>query len=111
MKYNPLVQYLPIIQPPKQHMKRMVITMKNTLLPEKLKALRKAHGYNQDYIAEYLGVVRQTYSHYETGKRVPSPDTLFKLALLYQISTDDLMQLSVELDPNVYYDAPAPVDL
>lgn len=82
--------------------------MKEGLLPEKLKELRKVHGYTQDYVAAALDVVRQTYSHYESGRRKPSPDTLYKLAGLYNVSVDDLMQLTVELDRNIYYDAPAP---
>ncbi len=82
--------------------------MKEQLLPAKLKELRKAHGYTQDYVAAALGVVRQTYSHYESGRRTPNPGILYKLAGIYGISVDDLMQLSAELDPNIYYDAPAP---
>ena len=82
--------------------------MQNDLLAKRLKELRKAHGYTQDYVAEFLGLVRQTYSHYETGKRSPSPEILFKLAGLYSISVDDLMQLTITLDRNIYYDAPAP---
>lgn len=82
--------------------------MQNNLLAKRLKELRKAHGYTQDYVAEFLGLVRQTYSHYETGKRSPSPEILFKLAGLYSISVDDLMQLTITLDRNIYYDAPAP---
>ena len=49
--------------------------MKNKLLPQKLKELRKVNNYTQDYVAEVLGVVRQTYSHYETGKRTPDAPT------------------------------------
>lgn len=82
--------------------------MKNQLLATKLKELRKAHSYTQDYVASALGIVRQTYSHYETGNRTPSFEILFKLAGLYHISVDDLMQLAIDLDRNVYYDAPAP---
>ena len=82
--------------------------MKEQLLPAKLKELRKAHGYTQDYVAAALGVVRQTYSHYESGRRTPNPGTLYKLAGIYGISVDDLMQLSLEIDRNIYYDAPAP---
>ena len=82
--------------------------MSNSLLPTKLKELRKTFGYTQDYVASALGVIRQTYSHYETGKRIPSSETLFKLAGLYNISVDDLMQLTIELDRNIYYDAPPP---
>lgn len=82
--------------------------MKNQLLPMKLKELRKTYGYTQDYVATVCGVVRQTYSHYETGKRTPSSDILFKLAGLYSISVEDLMQLLVDVDRNIYYDAPTP---
>lgn len=82
--------------------------MKNNLLPQKLKELRKAHGYTQDYIASVCDVARQTYSHYETGKRTPSSEILFKLAGLYNVSVDDLMQITINLDRNVYYDAPPP---
>ncbi len=82
--------------------------MKNSLLPQKLKELRKVHGYTQDYIASVCDVARQTYSHYETGKRTPSSETLFKLAGLYNVSVDDLLQITIELDRNIYYDAPPP---
>lgn len=82
--------------------------MQTNLLAKRLKELRKAHGYTQDYVADFLGLVRQTYSHYETGKRSPSPEILFKLSGLYSISVDDLMQLTITLDRNIYYDAPAP---
>lgn len=69
--------------------------MKNSIVPERLKELRKANGYTQDYVASYLGIVRQTYSHYETGKRTPNYDTIYKLAGLYNISVDDLIQFTV----------------
>lgn len=82
--------------------------MANLKLAERLKELRKINGFTQDYVASVLGIVRQTYSHYETGNRTPNSETLFKLAGLYNISVDDLMQLTVTLDRNVYYDAPNP---
>lgn len=82
--------------------------MNKKLLPTRLKELRTIHGHTQDYVASVLGIARQTYSHYETGKRRPSPDALFKLAGLYNISVDDLMQLTIEIDRDVSYDAPAP---
>lgn len=82
--------------------------MQTNLLAKRLRELRKAHGYTQDYVAEFLGLVRQAYSHYETGKRTPNPEILYKLAGLYNISIDDLMHLAINLDKNIYYDAPAP---
>ena len=57
--------------------------MAETLLSQRLKELRKLHSYTQDYVASMLGVVRQTYSHYESGKRTPNSETLYKLAGLY----------------------------
>ncbi len=82
--------------------------MNNQRLAIKLKELRKAHNLTQDYVASAIGTVRQTYSHYETGRRTPSSDVLFKLAGLYNISVDDLMQLVLDVDRTVYYEAPAP---
>ena len=82
--------------------------MAETLLSQRLKELRKLHSYTQDYVASMLGVVRQTYSHYESGKRTPNSETLYKLAGLYDVPIDDFMHLTIELDKNIYYDSPAP---
>lgn len=82
--------------------------MKKSLLPQKLKELRKMHNYTQDYVAEALGIVRQTYSHYETGKRMPDTESLYKLAGLYNISVDDLMHMTLQIDRDISYDAPKP---
>lgn len=82
--------------------------MRNDQLAKKLKELRTAHGYKQEDIASVLGIVRQTYSHYETGKRSPDSATLYKLAGFYNISIEDLLHLTISLDRNVYYDAPNP---
>ncbi len=80
--------------------------MKTKLLSEKLKELRKLHNYNQEDVAVVLGVARQTYSHYETGKRTPSTEVLYKLAGLYNVSMNDLAQLTLEIDRDVNFDAP-----
>ena len=37
----------------------------NTQLGSYLKKLRKSHKYTQEYVASYLDVIRQSYSHYE----------------------------------------------
>lgn len=73
-----------------------------------MKELRKVNNYTQDYVAAVLGIVRQTYSHYETGRRTPDAEALYKLAGLYNISIDDLMHLTVDIDREVSYDAPVP---
>ena len=65
-------------------------------LSSKLKNLCKAYNYTQDDVAAVLGVVRQTYSHYETGKRKPDIDTLFLLVGLYNISVDEFTTIDSE---------------
>ena len=82
--------------------------MESTQLAKCLRELRKVNNYTQDYVASALGVIRQTYSHYETGKRTPNSEMLYKLAGLYDISVDDLLHLSIDLDKNIYYEAPGP---
>jgi transcriptional regulator with XRE-family HTH domain len=82
--------------------------MGKTLLSKRLRELRKVNNYTQDDVAEVLQTSRQTYSHYETGIRKPSTESLYKLAGLYGISVEDLLKLSIELDENTYFDAPGP---
>ena len=82
--------------------------MKNNALANKLKELRISHSYKQVDIAAFLGVVRQTYANYENGLRTPDTETLHKIAALYGITLDDLMQLTTTLDPELYYNAPHP---
>ena len=82
--------------------------LSENLLGKRLKELRNVYNYSQDYVAEVMEKTRPTYSHYETGRRKPSTETLYKLSGLYNISVDDLLHLSVELDRNIYYEAPGP---
>lgn len=78
-----------------------------SFLSDTLKQLRMANNFTQDYVAAALGITRQTYSHYETGKRKPSTETIYKLSILYHISANDLLHLSFPLDSNVFYEAPS----
>jgi transcriptional regulator with XRE-family HTH domain len=82
--------------------------MRDSLLSKRLRELRKVKNYTQDDVAAVLQTSRQTYSHYETGLRKPSTESLYKLAGLYEISVENLLKLSIELDENVYFDAPRP---
>jgi transcriptional regulator with XRE-family HTH domain len=84
------------------------LQMKANLFPDTLKQLRKAQGYTQEDVSAALGVVRQTYSHYETGERTPNAEILYKLAGFYNISIDDIMLLTINIDRNISYDAPKP---
>lgn len=60
-----------------------------------LKELRKAYGYSQEYVASYLNIIHQTYSHYETGRIVPPTDALYHLAKFYNIPIENLLEFIV----------------
>ena len=77
--------------------------MENSILSHKLKELRVAHGYTQDYVASALGIVRQTYSHYETGKRTPNSEAIFKLASLYHITSDELLSFAMNQPETTFF--------
>lgn len=62
-------------------------------LPGYLKELRKSHHYKQDFVASQLNIIRQTYSHYETGRVTPPVKSLCKLADLYGIPVENLVSL------------------
>jgi transcriptional regulator with XRE-family HTH domain len=57
----------------------------------RFRRMRKALGRTQDHIADRLGVIRQTYSRYETGKLVPGISTMELLAKRFNISLDWLL--------------------
>ena len=58
---------------------------------DKIRELRKQKGVSQAVVAEYLGITKQAYSLYETGKREPDFDSLLKLAEYFGTDTDSLL--------------------
>lgn len=61
-------------------------------LGERLTMLRKEKGLLQKDVADYLHLTVATISNYEKNVRMPSLETLVKLADLYDVSTDYLLQ-------------------
>ena len=61
------------------------------MLGQNLKDIRIKNKYNQEDIAEQLGVTKQTISNWEKGKRTPDIDSLIKLANIYQVTLDSLI--------------------
>lgn len=57
-----------------------------------LKNLRNQFGYTQTYIAKQLGITYQSYQAYEWGATVPTLQNFIKLAKLYNISLDELIE-------------------
>lgn len=59
-------------------------------LGEKIKELRTLNKISQEYIAEQLGVSRQSVSKWETGLSLPSTENLIALAKIFQVSVEEL---------------------
>ncbi len=61
-------------------------------LSTNLKRLRVQYGYTQSYVAAQLGIKYQSYHAYETGIAVPTLQNFIKLAKLYDVPLDDLIE-------------------
>ena len=58
---------------------------------------RKKAGLSQESVAEKLGVSRQTISKWETDETIPDIYQSKKLAILYNLSLDELIDFDVDL--------------
>ena len=64
----------------------------------KLSSLRKNKGYNQEQLANKLNVSPSTIGMWEQGRRQPDNETVKKLANLFGVSTDYLLDNDIEQD-------------
>lgn len=58
---------------------------------DRLRKSRKQNHMTQEQVAKSLNIVRSTYAYYETGKTCPDFETLVRLAHLYNVTTDYLL--------------------
>ena len=58
---------------------------------------RKKSGFSQEYIAGKLGVSRQTVSKWETGETLPDIRQAKRMASLYHLSLDDLIEFDIDI--------------
>lgn len=66
-------------------------------LGESLFGARKRTGLSQEDVAQKLGVSRQTVSKWETNESLPDIYQSKKMAMLYNISLDELIGFDIEL--------------
>lgn len=59
----------------------------------RLKELRLQAGLTQKQLADLIGVTKSVISFYERQERTPSPDVLKKLASVFHVSTDFLLDI------------------
>lgn len=58
-----------------------------------LKELRIQNGLTQKQLADQLGVTKSVVSFYERQERTPSPEVLRKMAAVFRVSTDFLLDI------------------
>ena len=61
------------------------------MFKENFTSLRKMLNISQETLAEKINVSRQTISKWETGESVPDIDKAIKLAEIFNVSLDDLI--------------------
>ena len=62
------------------------------IIGQNIKNYRQKFGYNQDHIANYLGIDRTTLSKYESAEREISLLHLNKLSDIFGIEIEDLIE-------------------
>ena len=66
------------------------------MISRNLKSIRKKYQYTQDEIAEKINVSRQSVAKWENGESNPDIESCIKLANLYNVKLDDLVNHSEE---------------
>lgn len=62
-------------------------------IKNQLKFYRNSLKMKQDEVALKIGVTRQCYAHYEQGIRQPNLDILKKLCILFNCTSDELLEI------------------
>lgn len=76
-----------------------------TNIGESIKNLRTQNNMSQELLAEYLNISRQAISNWENGKSQPDAETLMRLASIFNVTVDDILekQLNTERISKHYY--------
>ena len=63
------------------------------MLGDNIKKLREAHAMPQTKLADYCGVTQQAVGLWEKNKTAPDHETLIKIATLFNVTTDCLLDV------------------
>ncbi len=72
--------------------------MKKEILGLRISALRKFYSYSQEELASKIGVTRQALIKWEQGESWPSVEFIKKIADIFKITMDDLMNEEVLIE-------------
>ncbi len=68
---------------------------------DRLREQRKRMDMTQEQVAKSLNIVRSTYAYYETGKTCPDFATVVRIAHLFNVTTDYLLDADAP-DPQLH---------
>lgn len=71
------------------------------MLCEQLKIIRKANKFTQQGLADAIGIERSTYASYETGRNKPDVVLLSKIAKVFDVSSDFILEIDTTVPLNV----------
>lgn len=71
------------------------------MLCEQLKIIRKANKFTQQGLADAIGIERSTYASYETGRNKPDVNLLSKIAKVFDVSSDYILEIDTTVPLNV----------
>ena len=79
-----------------KYLKTKDIRLEKSIIRKSLGEVLKQHRVNckmtQEFVAENIGVTRQSVSKWETGKADPSTSNLISLAKLFDVSAEVLLK-------------------
>ena len=56
-----------------------------------IKQIRLSNGWTQQFVADYIGITKASYSNIETGKRVPSLKVALEIQKMFGASNEILL--------------------
>ena len=71
------------------------------MLSEQLKIIRKANKFTQQGLADAIGIERSTYASYETGRNKPDFNLLSRIAKVFDVSSDFILEIDTTVPLNV----------
>lgn len=71
------------------------------MLSEQLKIIRKANKFTQQGLADAIGIERSTYASYETGRNKPDVILLSKIAKVFGVSSDFILEIDTTVPLNM----------